>query len=133
MSPRNSVEAICQMLDASSCKRIISQAVLNPLISQVQKRVESAGVTLRIDDLPTMQATFPRLYGIEEDGSSNHPYLTKQSSPSWGETTLYLHSSGSTGFPKSIPFSHRRFAQVMSESESPSLLHTVEIANWFQA
>ncbi|KAJ3528253.1 hypothetical protein NM688_g8022 [Phlebia brevispora] len=109
MSPRNSAAAIVNMLDQTSATRIITHAPLSHLIDAVKKEVESKPYQLRVDELPDLYEIFPTLLGEPSEGlkeATFKPYPSPGQTPSWDEAVVYLHSSGSTGFPKAILQTH---------------------------
>ncbi|EKM50758.1 uncharacterized protein PHACADRAFT_153008 [Phanerochaete carnosa HHB-10118-sp] len=102
MSPRNSAPAIVDMLKRTSCRRIVGQASMHSLLADVQSELENEEHTLQIDFLPELEEIFPTLRG----GSSAdlcEPYPSSNKLFSMDDVVFYLHSSGSTGFPKPIP------------------------------
>jgi acyl-coenzyme A synthetase/AMP-(fatty) acid ligase len=73
---------------------------------------------LEIQELPRLSDIYPHLVGQqahEEDDPLDLPHFAFSSN-----VEMYLHSSGSTGFPKPIPYSHAvmashaRFSTVLS-------------------
>ncbi|KZT28824.1 putative aminoadipate reductase [Neolentinus lepideus HHB14362 ss-1] len=102
MSNRNSPAAVCHMLQKTSCHRLITtSASLGSLISGIKAEFSAIDYELQIDELPSLYDAFPRL-GREtvHDHFTPYPVLTN-SKPE--DIVMYMHSSGSTGFPKSIP------------------------------
>ncbi|KAF7789161.1 hypothetical protein EIP86_000098 [Pleurotus ostreatoroseus] len=102
MSPRNSPAAIVNMMEQTSCKRIISQSSLSTLIDSVKVELDHKHFSARVDELPGLNEIFPTL---DRDATSAPLTLYPGSSEprSAQDVVLYLHSSGSTGFPKAIP------------------------------
>ena len=103
MSPRNSVEAICNLIKTTSCRHIVSQAALAHPSGEVQSTLASVGYALLVHDLPSLHDVFPALSsrGHETQAVSHYPSSKKPFSLE--DPALYLHSSGSTGLPKAIP------------------------------
>ncbi|GJE90357.1 acetyl-CoA synthetase-like protein [Phanerochaete sordida] len=106
MSPRNSAPAVANMLKRTSCHRIISQpdqAGLHELLQGVQSELagEVKDYKLQIDALPALDAVFPTRRAAESSAVAPYPRAAAPFSPD--DTVFYLHSSGSTGFPKPVP------------------------------
>lgn len=119
MSPRNSPEAVVNMLEKTNCHRIVVSPFVAPLVSAIQKILVSKNYEIKIDQLPTIRSVFPTLYPDAVDSEvSEYPASTKPSSPN--DVTLILHSSGSTGFPKPIPQTNKTMLQWCQVRKSPS-------------
>ena len=110
MSPRNSVAAVINMMQKTKCRRLITtHHTLGPLIDGIQAEFVSHSTTetsqLQIDEFPALKDLYPALVR----GSPNVafvPYPSPASRPSENDILFYLHSSGSTGFPKPIPMTN---------------------------
>ncbi|KAG1835183.1 putative aminoadipate reductase [Suillus variegatus] len=102
MSPRNSVPAVTNMMQKTGCCRLITtRHSLASLIDGVEASLVSA-TQLQIDEIPTLEHLYPSFVS----GTPNEavvPYSSLASPSSWNDVLFYLHSSGSTGFPKPIP------------------------------
>lgn len=81
---------------------------------------ETPDLELTIDEIPALSYAFPKL-GRECETDPFVPYPSPASRPDLDSPAIYLHSSGSTGFPKSIPFSHRIQIKWMSHSKSGAM------------
>ncbi|EKM50943.1 uncharacterized protein PHACADRAFT_262848 [Phanerochaete carnosa HHB-10118-sp] len=103
MSPRNSPAAVCAMMKATGCRRIIYHSYTTDLVTQVTAMMAAQGVDLQLDDLPSYSTVFPT------QPAHSNLYPTRQVGPD--HIAMYLHSSGSTGTPKSIPFTEKRIWQ----------------------
>lgn len=102
MSPRNLSTAVVNMMQKSGCRRLIATChSLGPLLDEISTEV--AG--LRIEDPPTLAYTYPEL-GKETGSSPFVPYPKAEGRPFKDDILCYLHSSGSTGFPKPIPITN---------------------------
>ncbi|KAF8871770.1 putative aminoadipate reductase [Infundibulicybe gibba] len=109
MSPRNSPAAVVNLLRNTGCHRmIVTQATINPLIDGIQSLLLATDPTfsLKIEEVPAIRDIYPRL-GSETKGDPFTAYPPATVRPQPQELCIYLHSSGSTGFPKSIPLSYR--------------------------
>ena len=87
--------------------------------------MQAQGVAVRVDELPGLAALYPTLGG--DANAAVAPYPRAAETTDERAVTLYIHSSGSTGHPKSVPFTHRRMLQWVrhstpSPARSPSLL-----------
>lgn len=93
------------MMKKTNCSRI---ATLNhahkALIDGIQRAMD--GVQLTIYEIPTLRHVFPKP-GKEVATDSFTPYPPSLKRPDLDSPAIYIHSSGSTGFPKPIPHSHR--------------------------
>ncbi|KZP21519.1 acetyl-CoA synthetase-like protein [Athelia psychrophila] len=106
IAPRNSAEAVVSMLQKSGCRRIVTtSATLGPLISQI-KALTPADSSLTFEDVPTVSQCYPHL-GQEMPSHPFTPYPAPQTPLDLDQPLFYLHSSGSTGFPKPIPQTSR--------------------------
>ncbi|KAI6042365.1 acetyl-CoA synthetase-like protein [Pisolithus marmoratus] len=107
MSPRNSPAAIINLLETTKSHRLIStQSSLGGLISEVKRELALHGdkvYDLQIDEPPTLATAYPYL-SKETIDSPFSPYPKGEINN--GDVMFYLHSSGSTGFPKPIPITH---------------------------
>ena len=117
MSPRNSADAVISMLEKTSCHRIISQGSLSPLISEVRDKLAQKQYLLKVDELLTLPYIFPTIFGSSNDKVQDlgpYPYNRGPRKPE--DIIFYIHSSGSTGFPKPIPFFERIIRQWCNNS-----------------
>ena len=108
MSPRNTAGAVIELLKDTSCHRLLTtHHTFSNLIDQVKKGLASTSPSyiLTTDEVPSLSEIFPRL-GQEklEDAFTEYPAGAK---PGLDKILMYLHSSGSTGFPKTIPQTFR--------------------------
>ena len=90
------------MLQKTSCHRIVSQAAFAPVIAEVQAELKKNGGDLIVDELPALQQIFPE-FGPSSPETAVDPFPALAKAPRPDDIVLYLHSSGSTGFPKPIP------------------------------
>jgi acyl-CoA synthetase (AMP-forming)/AMP-acid ligase II len=82
---------------------------------------------LDIEEMPPLGQTYPNL-GAETPDCSFQTYPTQISPVQLDETGFYLHSSGSTGFPKAVPLTHRVLAQSLTFHMSNSLFFLLNMA-----
>ncbi|KAJ3543082.1 hypothetical protein NM688_g5900 [Phlebia brevispora] len=110
MSPRNSPQAVCHMLRSTSCHRMIAQASMSLLIEGVKSEFDAEGYALQVDELPPLPVAFPKFGTDEVNGSlDEEAFPAAELKP--GDMVMYMHSSGSTGYPKSIPINDRMTMQ----------------------
>lgn len=105
VSYRNSAVAVADMMKKTNCSHIMTlRHAHNGLIEEI--REEIAGHELVVDELPTLSYAFPKL-GSEVEADPFVPYPAPASRPDLDSPVIYFHSSGSTGFPRPIPHSHK--------------------------
>ncbi|KAG2361463.1 putative aminoadipate reductase [Suillus spraguei] len=109
MSPRNSAAAVTSMMQKTGCRRLITtQHSLSSLLDGVKASFVSGATEtsqLQVDEIPALKDLYPALVS----GTPNEaivPYSSLGSPSSENDVLFYLHSSGSTGFPKPIPISN---------------------------
>ncbi|KAG2030449.1 hypothetical protein BDR03DRAFT_878261, partial [Suillus americanus] len=105
MSPRNSAAAVTSMMQKTRCRRLITtQHSLASLIDGVKAGLVSDIETsqLQIDEIPALNYLYPALVSGTPD-EAIVPYSSPGLRSSANDVLFYLHSSGSTGFPKPIP------------------------------
>ena len=109
MSPRNSAEAVVNMMEKTNCRRLITtHHSLGSLIDGIKTGFVSQGTEmtqLQIDEVPALKDLYPTLVG-DSSNEAFVPYPPPTSRPSENDILFYLHSSGSTGFPKPIPMTN---------------------------
>ncbi|KAF9477786.1 acetyl-CoA synthetase-like protein [Pholiota conissans] len=108
MSPRNTAAAIIKLLKDTSCHRLLTTyQSLGTLVDQINSELATSDPTysLKIDEVPPLFDIFPKL-GQETAEDLFEEYPTGTSAP-LDDVLMYLHSSGSTGFPKTIPQTFR--------------------------
>ncbi|KAJ7899903.1 putative aminoadipate reductase [Mycena leptocephala] len=116
ISPRNSPAAVVRLLRKTSCHRLVSTCVtLAPLIAGLLQalRQEDPKFSLKVEEIPSLMQVYPNL-GAETQASPFESYVARTARPSLDAIAMYLHSSGSTGFPKAIPQTHRNLIQWAS-------------------
>lgn len=80
--------------------RITLQELLEGISVELQK--EEPGYQLLVEEIPSLQEIYPNL-GHEREDDPFVPCPSQKERPALTDTAIYLHSSGSTGFPKAIP------------------------------
>ena len=108
MSPRNTAEATIKLLKETSCHRLLmTTTTLKPLFTKIREELVATDpdFALSIEEVPPLHDIYPKL-GHEKEQDFFEPYPTGPR-PSLDDIGTYLHSSGSTGLPKSIPQKHR--------------------------
>ncbi|KAI5884853.1 acetyl-CoA synthetase-like protein [Schizophyllum commune H4-8] len=101
ISPRLSSAAVANLMRMANCHRLVAtQQTLQTLISGVEKEL-GAGHALKLDEMPLLDLIYPRL-AEEKATDAFEPYPEASMPPKPDDLALYLHSSGSTGFPKAI-------------------------------
>ncbi|KAL1690000.1 hypothetical protein GGG16DRAFT_103376 [Schizophyllum commune] len=109
ISPRLSAPAVANLLRASNCHRVVAtRQTLHVLIAAVKGEL-GPGYALEVDEVPALDTVFPRL-AREQEADAFEPYSEPSEEPKLDDMLLYLHSSGSTGFPKAIPHTHASMA-----------------------
>ncbi|CAK5265953.1 unnamed protein product [Mycena citricolor] len=121
ISHRNSPAAIVHLIKATGAHRILTtHASYGHVIETLCADIAAQDPTyeLSVEEMPSLGALFPRLgRECQEDAFTPYPTLTSPST----DTALILHSSGSTGFPKPIPLSHRALIETVSFGSLKSL------------
>ena len=108
------------MLAATSCNRILADKFTTSLANQVRSELASEGVDVRIDCLPCLYDIFTHMNEEVSAMTANAPgdlYPTCSQPVNLMDTMMIMHSSGSTGHPKSIHFTHKRILHFMVTSE----------------
>lgn len=105
MSPRNSAAAVVHMMEKTKCRRVITtHHSLGSLIDGIKADFLSKGTEMaqpQIDEIPALKDLYPSLIrGSQIQAFVSYPPPTSR--PSEDDVLFYVHSSGSTGFPKPI-------------------------------
>ncbi|KAJ3997443.1 hypothetical protein F5050DRAFT_1419742 [Lentinula boryana] len=111
ISPRNSSPAIVDLLRKSSARRLLTtHATLGDLLDGIRSEMQPDG--LNPEEAPSLQEIFP--YLAKE--TSEYPFSPPVRSfiPEDSHDAIYLHSSGSTGFPKPVRLSYLNFKNYLS-------------------
>ncbi|KAJ7486758.1 putative aminoadipate reductase [Mycena latifolia] len=109
VSHRNSPAAVLHLLSNTGSHRLLTtKASLAHLVDAVSADLsaQSPPYELSIEEIPLLGQLYPHL-GRETMDDTFVPYPGPASRTSLDDVAMYLHSSGSTGFPKCIPETHR--------------------------
>ncbi|KAF8219495.1 putative aminoadipate reductase [Tricholoma matsutake] len=112
ISPRNTTAAVVNLLQKTSCHRLITtEATLRDLIDGIRAELAANDpeFVLVIEDVPSIHELYPKL-GHEKTDDPFERYPQPTTRPPIADVVVYLHSSGSTGFPKAIPQTHQSLA-----------------------
>lgn len=108
-SPRNSAAAVLNMMEKTKCRRLITTYhSLGPLIDGIKTDIATQGAeadNLQVDEALLLKDLYPALVrDTPDEAFVLYPPQTARSSKN--DVLFYLHSSGSTGFPKPIPITN---------------------------
>lgn len=94
------------MVQATSCRRIIYNNFTFQLAQAVQSNLDEQGIHVDLKDLQNLPEVPSELSSSKPPGERRpvvpYPPLSTPDDPS--RIVLYLHSSGVTGLPKTLPF-----------------------------
>ncbi|KAN0080413.1 hypothetical protein V8E55_009979 [Tylopilus felleus] len=101
----NSPAAVISIMKKINCSRIVTlyDAHRN-LIDAL--REQGSDLAFTVEEMPPISYAFPKL-GHEIQADLFIPYPHSASRPDQNRPSIYIHSSGSTGFPKAIPQSYK--------------------------
>ncbi|KAL1721938.1 hypothetical protein EV715DRAFT_194194 [Schizophyllum commune] len=111
ISPRLAAPAVANLLRTSGCRRLVAtQQTLHTLISDLEAELgEDYGLV--IDEMPALGDVYPRFAAespLCDAEKAEHeefePYPRLAVKPD--DMLFYIHSSGSTGFPKAVGQTH---------------------------
>jgi acyl-coenzyme A synthetase/AMP-(fatty) acid ligase len=103
----------------TSCHHLLTtRTTLKDLLDGVKVELEATNPSyeLVIEEVPSLHDIFPKL-GVETEDNPFTPFKIDYK-PKVDEIAMYLHSSGSTGFPKAIHQTHQTLLDWMSICES---------------
>ncbi|CAN9080320.1 unnamed protein product [Alternaria alternata] len=92
-SPRYGVEALVKLVEAVDAKAMLTPETPLPIVSEILEKKE-----MKSYQIPSVEQCFAS--SVDE-----YPF-TKTFEECKDEETLCLHTSGTTGFPKPIPYTH---------------------------
>jgi acyl-CoA synthetase (AMP-forming)/AMP-acid ligase II len=85
----------------TSCHRVLTtRESLKPLLDDIRLHLTDAPFGLTFEEMPSLPEIFPKL-GHEKPSDPFRPYPIGPR-PSPEDILIYFHSSGSTGFPKTV-------------------------------
>ncbi|KAF3407185.1 hypothetical protein DPV78_000518 [Talaromyces pinophilus] len=96
-SPRYSSEAQVRLMKAVDCKAILTSSIITPMSEIVKQVAEKHG------DIPLYQVPMTTHF---LDGEYQHFPYTKSFEEAHDEPLVVLHTSGTTGFPKPVIWTH---------------------------
>ncbi|KAG6816853.1 hypothetical protein H0H87_002339 [Tephrocybe sp. NHM501043] len=108
ISPRNSPEAIIELLTKTSCSRLLTTHLHSkPVIDSIRSLspLNTLLSDILIQEIPSIASVYPYL-AYETADHPFEPYQQPCKRPSKTDICIYLHSSGSTGNPRPIPLAH---------------------------
>ncbi|KAG6883312.1 hypothetical protein C0993_006871 [Termitomyces sp. T159_Od127] len=118
ISPRNAPAAIAHLLEKTSSHRLITTSqTLTSLLDNIKANLAS-DFDLSIEEIPTLNEIYPKL-GTESIHDPFERYPAPRTRPLMSDVALYLHSSGSTRFPKAI---HQTYLNLAHWAAWPSLI-----------
>jgi acyl-coenzyme A synthetase/AMP-(fatty) acid ligase len=94
----------------SSHRLIATTTSLGSLLEDVKKELAAADYALEIQELPAFPDIYPR-FTHESIQDPFEPMALPSRDTYMNEIVLYLHTSGTTGFPKIIPWTHEVFSK----------------------
>ncbi|KAJ6575613.1 putative aminoadipate reductase [Mycena vulgaris] len=113
ISPRNSAAGIFKLLRDAACHRVLATCTtLKPVLSALENHITEVDPEfgLTIEEIPSLGQIYPNL-AAETTACAFQPYSTQLPRASLDDVGLYMHSSGSTGLPKTIAQTHRALMQ----------------------
>ncbi|KIK57240.1 hypothetical protein GYMLUDRAFT_229544 [Collybiopsis luxurians FD-317 M1] len=111
ISPRNSPVAIFNLLKKTSAKKlVITETTLSNALRGLRAELKAADPSYKVDpsriiEAPSLQEIYPKLG--RETASDPFTPIPPVPTPEDHAMAVYLHSSGSTGLPKPIGFTHK--------------------------
>ncbi|KAG8877545.1 hypothetical protein FRB98_006665 [Tulasnella sp. 332] len=117
ISTRNSVAAVAHLLQEAKAERLIVAGgePIRKVVHDVTLQISEQAIkptSLKVINAPTFGSIFPK-HGPHQDSEGSRPVKIQTRRPGMSEVALILHSSGSTGFPKAVYFSHLRCVEWM--------------------
>lgn len=104
VSPRNSSEAVANLMKKTSSHRIIITADLAPLANAASQLLSSSRYDVNVEPLFSLYDIF---FHLLPDNTISYPefvpYPAYDKPYDPDEIAMILHSSGSTGLPKPVP------------------------------
>ncbi|KAF7798250.1 hypothetical protein EIP86_009467 [Pleurotus ostreatoroseus] len=116
VSPRNSPEAITNLLKKTSARHVLTQDSLSHLLSDARAAYATDGNALHVHQLPEIGTLYPRFRAHNTAVEPEWVPYPSRPTPGENDMALYMHSAGSTGLPKPIPITQRVMTQWTTHS-----------------
>lgn len=113
ISTRNSAPAVVNLLTKTSCHHVVFEggSAIDQGIRDIQQLLDNEEHEINFIPFPSIDSLFPSLGDTADSPAlAMYPPVTYHSQD---KPAMYLHSSGSTGFPKPIPLTQRYILQLM--------------------
>jgi acyl-coenzyme A synthetase/AMP-(fatty) acid ligase len=99
--------AICHLLRVASVHHVlVTFSTLSALAGEILDTLAEEGHALKISELPTLGEVYSHFRSSGTDSDSDSTETLPEVPTFSNRVEVYLHSSGSTGMPKAIPYSH---------------------------
>lgn len=111
MSPRNSPEAVMNLLEKTGSRRLLIQEATLPLANSVKELLTSKNYDISFEYLVPLHELFPGVSSepVHHQNGMTHvePYPPAPTPSHPSDVVCIMHSSGSTGLPKPVSHTHR--------------------------
>ncbi|KAJ7463788.1 hypothetical protein FB451DRAFT_1180248 [Mycena latifolia] len=121
ISHRNSASAVLHLLKSTGSHRLLTtKGSLSHLVDAVaaESSAQSPPYELSIEEIPLLGEIYPHLGRERKEDPFEH-YPGPAIRTPLDDVAMYLHSSGSTGFPKCIPETHRTILNFANMGQFP--------------
>lgn len=119
ISPRNSPEAVANLLYLTKAVRVITQPSLLSLATAAQSQLTEKGYDVAVEHLYSIYEVFPTLKSENKnDVLEEGPYPERSTPLDPNEPAIVLHSSGSTGLPKPVFETHKILLQWIKSGKT---------------
>lgn len=110
------------------CSRLLTTRETLHSVAEIEAKFSESqpGKLLTISEMPPIYQIFPRL-GHETAENLFVPYPKAQNRPQLDEVMLCLHSSGSTGIPRTVPQTFEAFVDWAAFRECSMSLSKVKM------
>lgn len=115
------------MFEKTGCHCVVSQPAFTPIITDIKSQLEHEQFDVQLIDLPGLHDIFPEFSG-KQNTTPVEPFPPPRKPHDMDDMVLYIHSSGSTGFPKPIPQRQRTVLQWASSSMLLSTRSVIQLA-----
>ncbi|KAH8702402.1 transferase family protein [Talaromyces proteolyticus] len=120
LSPKNNIEGVMAVLEATSCNIWVNAIDASPVpfVKEVRQRRPMTSLQLPLlDELLDTEFTEPFPYNKTFEDAINDPFC-------------FLHTSGSTGLPKPIPWSHGLIGTMDAVRLLPPVGENADLVPW---